>query len=243
VSIQVDHCAEHRPALPRLVISDGALEGLKWLGLVLMTVDHVNKYLFNGANAVAFAAGRLAMPIFVFVLAYNLARPDSLARGAYQRTMIRLGLFGLLATPAYVGLGGLIAEVYPLNILFTLLVATAVLYLLDRGATLPAVAVFGVGGTLVEFWWPALSLCLAVWFYTRSPDWRSLALGIACCGSLQVINGNAWALVAVPVCLAFACWKPAVPRWRWVFYACYPLHLTALWLTRLPMANAGYLFF
>jgi hypothetical protein len=27
--------------------SDGTLEALKWLGLILMTGDHVNKYLFN----------------------------------------------------------------------------------------------------------------------------------------------------------------------------------------------------
>ena len=31
--------------LPRLVLSDGTVEALKWLGLILMTGDHINKYL------------------------------------------------------------------------------------------------------------------------------------------------------------------------------------------------------
>ena len=30
---------------------------------------------------------------------------------------------------------------------------------------------------------------------------------------------------------------------RWAFYAYYPLHLAALWLIRIPMSKAGYLFF
>lgn len=34
-----------------------------------------------------------------------------------------------------------------------------------------------------------------------------------------------------------------VPRLRWAFYAYYPLHLAALYLIRIPMAQAGYLFF
>ena len=37
--------------------------------------------------------------------------------------------------------------------------------------------------------------------------------------------------------------ESALPRLRWAFYAYYPLHLAALWLIRIPMSKAGYLFF
>jgi hypothetical protein len=225
------------------VIADGTLEALKWLGLVLMTIDHVNKYLCNGVYPAAFAAGRLALPIFAVVLAYNLARPDSLARGVYQRTARRLFTFGLLATPAFIALGGLVAGIYPLNILFTLLVATIVIRLVDCGKPVAAVIAFAIGGALVEFWWPAIGLCVAVWLYARSPSWAPLALGVICCASLQLINGNAWALAALPVLLVAVRWKLALRRWRWVFHVYYPLHLMAIWLIRIPMAKAGYLFF
>ena len=112
--------------LPRLVVADGSIEALKWLALLLMTGDHVNKYLLNGANPLLFNMGRMALPIFCFVLAYNLARPDTLQRGIYGRTMTRLTLFGLAATPAFLALGGLWAGWWPLNVMFTLLAATAV---------------------------------------------------------------------------------------------------------------------
>ena len=89
--------AETSPALPRLVLADGTVEALKWFALLLMTGDHVNKYLFNGTIDWLFDAGRLCLPIFVFVLAYNLARPGVFERGAYPRTMKRMAHVGRFA--------------------------------------------------------------------------------------------------------------------------------------------------
>ena len=231
------------PALPQLVLANGTVEGLKWLGAILMTIDHVNKYLLNGTNQTAFAAGRLAMPIFAFVLAYNLARPVGPALGVYTRTASRLLIFGLLATPAFIALGGPAAGTYPLNVMFTLLAATTVIRMLHSGRNLAAFVAFSLGGALVEFWWPAIGLCVAVWLYAQRASWTSLALGSLCIASLQWVNGNAWALAVLPVLLLALRWELAVPRWRWLFYAYYPLHLVALWLIRIPLQKAGYLFF
>jgi len=100
-----------------LHVPNGTVEALKWLALILMTSDHVNKYLFNGTVPWLFNAGRVTLPLFVFVLAYNLARPDTLERGVYPRTMQRLTLFGVLATPAFIALGGLMAGWWPLSII------------------------------------------------------------------------------------------------------------------------------
>ena len=69
----------------------------------------------------------------VFVLAYNLVRPGTFERGAYPRTMKRLALFGAVASVPFIALGGLFAGWWPLNVLFTLLVITATLYLVERG--------------------------------------------------------------------------------------------------------------
>ena len=118
--------------LPRVAISDSTLEALKWLALLLMVVDHANKYLLLDASPTLFNGGRIAMPLFVFVLAYNLARPDAYKRGAHKRTMKRLALFGLLATPPFIALGGLLAGWWPLNILFALLSMTAIVYFLEQ---------------------------------------------------------------------------------------------------------------
>lgn len=231
---------------PRLAVSDGTLEALKWLALLLMTVDHVNKFLFNGTNDAAFAAGRIALPLFVFSLAYNLARPGVLERGAYPRTMRRLAVFGVLAMPAFVVLGGLHAAWRPLNIMFALLALTATIYLVDRrtvGSYAAAGVVFLAGGAAVEYWWPALAFGLAVWWYCKQPSAMPLALALTALAALWFINSNLWALAAVPVVVVASLIDLRMPRLRWVFYAYYPLHLFALCLIRIPMSKAGYLFF
>ena len=227
----------------RPVIADGSLEAMKWLGLLAMTGDHVDKYLFNGTINVLFDAGRIAMPVFACVLACNLARPGVLTSGAYMRTMKRLMIFGVLGTPAFVALGGLWAGWWPLNIMFALLAITATLYLVDRGAYIAAVVLFVMAGSSVEFWWPGLTVGVAVWWYCRRPGWMPLTCGVVALASLGWVNGNLWALAAVPLLLLASHVDLRVPRLRWVFYVFYPLHLSVLWLIRIPMGRAGYLFF
>jgi hypothetical protein len=232
--------------LPRLTVPDGTIEALKWFSLLLMTGDHINKYLLNANMPLLFQAGRLALPLFAFILGYNLARPGALERGVYLRTMKRLVVFGMAATPAFMALGGLLAGWWPLNVMFMLLVATATLYLIDLGGKwrlAAAAAVFLIGGSSVEYWWPALAICLAVWSYCRRPTVSSLLLLIVASAALWVINRNLWALAALPVIAAASQIDLRMPRLRWAFYAYYPLHLAALWLIRIPMRKMGYLFF
>ena len=234
--------------LPHLQLTDGALEALKWLGLVLMTGDHVNKYLFNETLPLLFEAGRIAMPLFMVALAYNLARPNTAKSGAYRRTALRLALFGVLATPPFLALGGLLNGWYPLNILFTLLAVTLATAACEKAATghplywvIAALTVL-LGGAFVEFWWPAVLLGLSVGRYARRPDLLAAAGIFLSLVALCPLNGNAWALAAVPLVVCTTWIAPTLPRWRWLFYAYYPLHLLALWLIRIPMAKAGYLF-
>ncbi|MET0413020.1 MAG: TraX family protein [Polyangiaceae bacterium] len=220
-------------SLPRLAIADGTIEALKWLGLVLMSLDHVNKYVLHEGVPGLFYAGRLAMPLFAFVLAFNLARPNSLASGAYGRVAGRLAVFGALACVPFIALGGLAWGWWPLNMMFTLLVATGTLYLAERGGAwriAAAVALFIVGGANVEFWWPAVTIVLAAWRYVRRPSWLALAVWVAASAALFAINRNFWALAALPIIFAAPHVSLQVPRLRTFFYAFYPAHLALLWL-------------
>jgi len=223
-------------------IPDGTVEGLKWLALVLMTGDHVNKYLFNATLPVLFWAGRLAMPIFVFVLAYNLARPGALERGVYRRAMSRLAVFGTLASVPFIALGGLYGGWWPLNMMFALLVITVTAYLVEHGGQwylIAASAVFLLGGSSVEFWWPGIAFGLAVWSYTRLPSWTAAGIAMLACAALYFINDNLLALLALPVIFLASRTNISLPRLRWVFYAYYPLHLAVLWLIRISMSKSG----
>ena len=230
--------ARTAPALlraPALVFTDGGVETVKWFALACMLLDHVNKYLLDGAEPALFALGRFALPLFGFALAYNLARPGALARGAYRRLLPRLAAFGVIASPFFIALGGLGWGWWPLNIMFTRVVAAAVLWLLEvrsSSAIAGAIVLFLVGGLFVEFWWPALACIVAAWLYCRRATWLRFVGWIAATGSLYLINDNLWALAALPALFLLARVSVTLPRMRWLFYLFYPAHLAVLWVIR-----------
>lgn len=218
---------------PRISLADGTIEALKWLALALMTLDHVNKYLLHDAVPAMFAAGRLALPLFGFVLAYNLARPGTLAKGVYPRALKRLAIAGAIASIPFIALGGLAWGWWPLNIMATLLVAAAVMYLVEKGGKgnfALAVLLFVLGGGIVEFWWPGVALCLAAWRYCKRPSWAALLSWAGAVAALFIINGNLWALAALPLVFVAPCINLDMPRLSRVFYTYYPAHLAVLWI-------------
>jgi len=215
-----------------LRVPDGTLEALKWVALVLMLLDHVDSWLFGRMLPGAYQTARWVAPVFAFVLACNLARPDALARGVHVRVMRRLALFGLLATPPFMALVG---RWWPLNILFLLLAGVATVYGLERGGWV-GIAIAGVafivGGLLAEYFYPGVAMFVAAWAFCREPGLRHFLAWVLFTASLALVNGNFWALSAIPVLLLAPRIDLGVPRLRWVFYAFYPVHLVAIWWIR-----------
>jgi len=217
-----------------LIMADGSLEAIKWAALALMVCDHINKFLYFETLPVVFEEGRIVMPIFGFVLAYNLARPGALVKGMHGRMMYRLLLAGLAATPICIVLNAwLVAGIawWPLNILFTLLLVVALTYLLDRGGIahyVTAAVLFVVGGAFVEYLWMGVLCCLAAWFFCRNATFSGLLLWFVGTLSLTAVNGNAYALAAIPIVLMAGRLTFRLPRVTWVFYAFYPTHLLLL---------------
>ncbi len=217
---------------PPFKISNGTLEALKWLALLFMTIDHANRFFFKGSIYAAYCAGRLAMPLFAFILAYNLARPGTLERGIYVQTLKRLTVFGFLAMPAYNAMKG-IHYWWPLNIMFTLWIATACLFLVEKGGIANifiAIFFFFFGGTLVEYHWPGLAFCISAWFFCKKPSIFTLSLSFLCCLWLNNINNNIWALLTFPLIFIAIKIDLEVPRIRYLFYIYYPAHLSIFWL-------------
>jgi hypothetical protein len=222
-----------RGTLPPVILSDGSVEALKWLGIVLMTVDHANKYLNGGQSAWMFDAGRIVMPLFGFVLGYNLSRPAALAQGVFQRVSRRLLIYGAVATIPFIGIHGPIAYGWPLNILFMLLLSTGVIWLLERRTPrrmMAIVSLFVIGGLLPEFWHFGTASTIAAWYICKYPRVTSLALWTVTLMALFVINQNFYALLVIPLIYAAQCVDLRIPRYRHVFYVFYPAHLSVIWL-------------
>lgn len=222
--------------LAPITIADGTLEALKWLGIVLMTLDHVNRYLLAGQVPLLFVLGRVAMPLFGFVLAYNLARRDALATGAFRRTRNRLMIYGAVATIPFVALKAPLAYGWwPLNVLFTLWAGTLVIELLERRRPqlmLVILPLFSFGSLLPEYWHLGTGAMIAAWHLCKQPRASSLVLWILPLAALVIINHNFYALLVIPLVYAARFVDLPMPRYRHVFYVFYPAHLAVLWLVQ-----------
>ena len=209
-------------------MANGTAEALKWLALVLMVLDHVNKYLYNDALPWVFPIARLSFPLFGFVLAYNLARPGVISNGATVRVMKRLAIFALIAALPHFALDG---RLFPLNILATLLVATGAIYLFEQGGLKRwhGILVFMAGGCIVEGNWFAIAVCMTAYRYCQSPTVLRLSSLMASLVVLGLfINTNQWALAVLPVILIAPHVSISLKRQRHFFYWFYPAHLAVI---------------
>lgn len=222
-------------------ITDTGLRLMKWLALVLMVADHINKYLFNWQYPVIFAIGRVSMPLFALVLAHHLARMHALPLERMQALLKRLLVFGLLACPVYIGLGRTgpyLNGVLPLNILLSFFVAVLGMYWWRCGLAIGQLAAVGLclaGGYFIEYGWVVLLIIYAGTIFFREPSFANIGLLIGAVATLQWVNGNAWALMVFPVLWFAANLKRDVslPSAKLFFYGFYPLHLLMLWGVKL----------
>lgn len=212
--------------------SDSALEGLKWVALVAMTIDHVNTVIFDREHAWMFAVGRLAYPLFAFVLGVNLARPAT-DKG---RAVRRLLQWAVIAQPVHAWAFG---SMWPLNVLFAFAIAAAGLQLWQARRESLAVAVCLLAPCVVDYQWMGVACVLAAYAWAKSPNWNSVLACVGALASLSVVNGSFWQWAALPVLLAASGWTLYVPRLRWAFYGYYVAHFAVL---ALLATNLGQIF-
>ncbi len=208
------------------------MEAVKWLALLSMTIDHINRFFFNTEIYPAYCAGRLAMPLFAFILAYNLAKPEVGSSGLYTKVLQRLLFFGLIATPGYMAMRQL-EQPFPLNIMFLLAAAVGIFYFLDKedkSHQLIALFIFLIGGFFVEYDWVGILFCVTAWSYCRKPTLLTLSGWLIAFLLLDFINNNHWASISLPVIWFATKIDLKIPRIRYLFYIYYPLHLSILYL-------------
>lgn len=208
-----------------------ALLGLKLAAFYWMVLDHMDWLLFDGQGAHA-SVGRLVFPIFGVVIAYNMARVDL---QTLSRMFGRLAAIAGITTPVYAYLTG---YVLPLNIMFTLAAAVGVYLLaMQEREYLAILAGFAAGVVCDYAWFGVFGVAgMALAMRARSQPWLGWCAFVLFAASLTAINGNLWALAAVPMVWAMSAIRPgAAPRMKWLFWVGYPAHLGILALVKLAM--------
>lgn len=224
-----------------LIIQDSAIELLKWIAIIAMTIDHIGTFILDQEYPVLNYIGRIAFPMFAIIMAYNLARPRS--SEAESKAIIgaikRLLLFGLIASVPYHLLTN---EELPLNIMFTLALAAVVILTIKTGAEnssrayrytlyFSAHAVFLLCSIFVEYSFHGVALIVSAWLFFRYSSVLGLLGIIAITLGLATLNNNYYAMLALPLLASSYFIEVKIPRTpKYFFYAYYPAHLTVIYL-------------
>lgn len=219
-----------------------ALEAAKWAALATMTADHWGKIVEPDHFLATHVVGRLAFPLFAWIVGTRLA----LSPGLTGRYLRRLLPWALVSQPVFVLAGRSWIEG---NILVTLLLGVAATWALRSlaagriaaglAALLPACAL----APFAEFGPVGVAAVPITAFLAR----RGLRRGAWAAGPLGLLANarntvpplalpDAAALLATPVALLCLVRPVRLPRLpTHVFYAYYPLHLLALHLIDLHL--------
>jgi TraX protein len=210
----------------------GSLEAMKLVAFAAMVCDHVNKIVLKLQWPSLTTVGRLAFPLFAFVLAVNLLRHTRNAEGYFRRLVI----WGLATQPVYLWATGR----QDLNILFTLAVGLQLVLAVEALAaapagTLPRAALWRVALTLLAslvpdypLTGPLFVLACHAWLARPSLD-RFLLLLVTLAALNQDLQFALPALAALPVALALAALRPPLPRLAGpTLYLAYPAHFALL---------------
>ena len=216
--------------------TDGQLEGLKWIALGSMFLDHFGRHLLGyGQDTWVFALGRIAFPLFAIVLALNLARRgDRAARAA--RTARRLALWCAISVAPSIWARG---EPMLVNVLATLGLGAALCWAFASAARLTlrlAVCVaIALASSQVEFGLAGVFLIPAIYLCRTGLQPAAAILAAlllfatawlnASFGGLPALIGT---LAAVPIAWGVRGLPVSVPRLQLAFYLVYPLHLALI---------------
>lgn len=209
---------------------------LKIIAMLAMLIDHVGYYLFP-TLLVLRAVGRIAFPIFAYMIAEGYAHTRSRLR--YFLTVAGVGVLSQLA--ATIGAG-----VLHMNILITFALAIAVAALSDtllqgtpRHQALAGVALAGilflVAGmpylSSLSFDYGAVGVLLPPMLYRlRGQGEKLLAVALAIAALSIGAHPVRWcALFAIPL-LALYNGQRGKAKLKYLFYLFYPAHIAILWL-------------
>lgn len=234
---------------------------LKWIALVTMLIDHIGLTVVYQAliydrdlwlndtmmtlYAVLRSVGRLAFPLFCFLLAEGFRHTSS--RGKY---LLRLAVFALLSEiPFDLAVNSRVIEFSSQNVFFTLLLGLAGIWAWDYFtdgklkdcelprllAALTCMAAAVWAGSLLSTDYQALGVLLILAFYLlRERPWlRDLSAALIFCGMVWLEGSwriELFALLALPLMHLYNGERGR--QIKYFFYCFYPGHFLLLSLLR-----------
>ncbi len=211
---------------------------LKLIASICMLADHICAIFFpasSAAFAVRLSVGRIAMPVYIFLICEGFFHTRSRRRYA-----ISLLVTAIFSEPIYdVALHGYLGNFNYQNVCFTLLCGFAMLCALNKPALsqktylqLPVIAAFSIGTYFLNLSYDySAMLTFAVFYYLYFR--KSAVRGICASATLAVLENTPGALLAA---LPIGFYNNERGRigtlGKYLFYAFYPGHLLILFVIK-----------
>ncbi len=206
---------------------------LKVLALVSMTLDHIGVQLFPGSVLLRIL-GRLALPIFAFMIAEGCAHTKN-----RRRYLLQMAGLALLCQLVYFFAMGSLFQC----ILVTFTLSILLIYVYDIGKPLWMAAALAAAWFLTEYL-PRLlpgtdygvdygffGVLLPVFIYLGRGKWQKLAwcaVGLVLL-ALSSASPVQWYALVTLLPLALYNGHRGNLRLKWLFYWYYPLHLAVIY--------------
>lgn len=202
------------------------IEAIKWLALLLMVVDHLDRYVLHSGSPLPYLCGRLVFPLFAISMAVGLAaRPVDHG----WQLLRRLSTWGMLAQVA-----AAFAHGKPeLNVLVTIGCGLVLFLTIQTAArrwyALPLIVGVSLLSCAAEFGpYGACMVAAALWF-ARAPSTLSAFAFLSGVALLGVINETGAALLAIPAAYVLLRWPIELPRVPHFFYWAYVGQWVLVW--------------
>lgn len=199
---------------------------IKYLAVIFMLLDHINKILFNNEYLILTIIGRLAFPLFIYLAVSSYMFYTS----SKENYILRILFFALLTTPFYtLGFG----ELLPLNIFYTISLGLVLIYMIEQKYYLFSFVPYALS-LYTDYSFYGVLCFLAFYYYLLKRDTPGLIfLGIA----LFLLNPyylNSYLFLFVPLIYMDMNYKVNFKSFlnKYVFYAFYPLHIAFLGFLR-----------
>lgn len=232
---------------------------LKGLAMFLMFLDHACWSIASDHQWMT-CAGRLAFPIFAFMVAEGYRHTSD-----FNRYLKRMFLFALISEiPFDLMIGGALINPFHQNVMFTFCLALLLLRLADRAwqrnwwcgvlvAVVAGILGYGLGFiTFVDYYGYGVITVLVFWLAGKFPFGWALELAALAYINLELMGGmsyvlNLWGrevwvsrqafalLALIPIWLYNGRRGPGGKVWQYSVYAFYPVHILILVL----LAGAG----
>lgn len=211
-------------------ISRSYLDMMKWLALIAMTFFHVHYSTHYSLDGWPINFGRIAFPIFAFILAWNIAAAVRENKEGVEKALMRnLLAFACFAQPFH---WTMVGNILPLNVLFTLALGTYLTCNYRQAKTWVIVAFLGY---FVDYGWFGVLLVFSSYFLAQDIMQRRISIVGLMIFSLAMISvswiiDSFYPMLTIPIIMMGIYWQPSLelPRCKWFFYVFYPAHLAFL---------------